>query len=107
MTDALDPALPNSVSASSADSDSHQPHARTAMDMARTFLTAMILAFIFRAFLVEAFIIPTGSMAPGLLGAHRAIICADCGMEYDISAAERPFAQPSATIRVRCPNCLN
>ncbi|MBX3365413.1 MAG: signal peptidase I [Phycisphaeraceae bacterium] len=37
-------------------------------------LTALVmafgLAFIFRAFVLEAFLIPTGSMAPTLLGAH-------------------------------------
>lgn len=95
------------MSAPRANPDTERPPVRALMDIARTFLTAMMLAFIFRAFLVEAFIIPTGSMAQGLLGAHRAVICADCGMQYDISAADRPFAQTSATIRVRCPNCLN
>ncbi|HOO17196.1 MAG TPA: S26 family signal peptidase, partial [Phycisphaerae bacterium] len=36
----------------------------------QTVLTALLLAFVFRAFLVEAFIIPTKSMAHSLLGAH-------------------------------------
>lgn len=31
---------------------------------------ALVLAFIFRAYVVEAFVIPTGSMAPTLLGEH-------------------------------------
>lgn len=31
---------------------------------------AFALAFVFRAFVVEAFVIPTGSMAPTLMGAH-------------------------------------
>ena len=31
---------------------------------------AFVLAFVFRAFVVEAFVIPTGSMAPTLLGKH-------------------------------------
>ena len=33
-------------------------------------IIAFILAFVFRAFVIEAFIIPTGSMAPTLLGQH-------------------------------------
>lgn len=36
-------------------------------------LVAFILAFIFRAFVMEAFVIPTGSMAPTLLGGAHAI----------------------------------
>ena len=36
-------------------------------------LIAFILAFIFRGFVVEAFVIPTGSMATTLLGAPYAV----------------------------------
>src|SRR6185436_1397136 len=32
---------------------------------------AFALAFVFRGFVVEAFVIPTGSMAPTLMGAHE------------------------------------
>src|SRR5687768_9723455 len=46
-------------------------------------LVAFILAFIFRAFIVEAFVIPTGSMAPTLLGAHLRWSCNDCGYRFD------------------------
>jgi signal peptidase I len=34
-------------------------------------IIAFIMAFVFRAFVIEAFIIPTGSMAPTLLGQHE------------------------------------
>lgn len=76
------------------------------MDIARTFLTAMILAFMFRAFLVEAFVIPTGSMALGLLGAHRAFVCPDCGTDFTVSAAEDSRRDTEVPRRARCPNCL-
>ncbi len=46
-------------------------------------LIAFILAFIFRAFIVEAFVIPTGSMAPTLLGAHMRFTCPDCGYQFE------------------------
>src|SRR6478609_44741 len=46
-------------------------------------LVAFILAFVFRAFVVEAFVIPTGSMAPTLLGAHMRFRCNDCGYRFD------------------------
>src|SRR5580704_16445116 len=48
-------------------------------------LIAFILAFIFRAFVVEAFVIPTGSMAPTLLGAHMRFTCPDCGYRFDVN----------------------
>src|SRR3954462_12433239 len=48
-------------------------------------LVAFILAFIFRAFVVEAFVIPTGSMAPTLLGAHMRFVCHDCGYHFDVN----------------------
>src|SRR3984885_11111668 len=48
-------------------------------------LVAFILAFIFRSFVVEAFVIPTGSMAPTLLGAHMHFRCPDCGYEWDVN----------------------
>jgi len=50
-------------------------------------VVAFILAFVFRAFVVEAFVIPTGSMAPTLLGKHVALHCPMCG--YDFAADTR------------------
>lgn len=76
-------------------------------------LVAFILAFIFRAFVVEAFVIPTGSMAPTLLGAHMNFRCEDCGYEFDVNynaesngtdmairsnAGQQPYS-------IFCPNC--
>src|SRR5947207_11347423 len=48
-------------------------------------LIAFILAFIFRAFVVEAFVIPTGSMAPTLMGAHMRFRCEDCGYQWTVN----------------------
>jgi len=54
-------------------------------DTIESILVAFILAFIFRAFVVEAFVIPTGSMAPTLLGAHMRFQCKDCGYQFDVN----------------------
>src|SRR6476619_7144029 len=54
-------------------------------DTIESILVAFILAFIFRAFVVEAFVIPTGSMAPTLLGAHMRFRCPDCGYRFDVN----------------------
>jgi len=58
---------------------------------------ALILAFVFRAFVVEAFVIPTGSMAETLRGAHFDHICSSCGYKYTVGAR---FPN-----QLRCPNC--
>ncbi len=51
-------------------------------EIVQTVFTGLILAFIFRAFLVEPFIIPTGSMADALLGAHARLTCPACGWQF-------------------------
>jgi signal peptidase I len=80
-----------------------------AAEIANTFewlITAFALAFVFRAFVMEAFRIPTGSMADTLLGAHYVVRCTQCGYKYyygynEIIAASDQIHQNSA----RCPSC--
>ena len=36
---------------------------------------AFVLAFVFKTFEAEAFVIPTGSMAPTLYGRHKEVHC--------------------------------
>ena len=43
---------------------------------------ALILAFLFKAFEAEAFVIPTGSMGPTLTGLHKDVDCPQCGYSY-------------------------
>jgi signal peptidase I len=69
-------------------------------------LIAFVLAFIFRCFLVEAFVIPTGSMAPTLLGAHVDYRCPDCGFDYKVNYSS-PTGQELAVepiVSARLPN---
>ncbi len=49
---------------------------------------AFLLAFLFRAFEAEAFVIPTGSMAPTLYGRHKETNCVQCGHLITIGASE-------------------
>ncbi|MFM7740916.1 MAG: hypothetical protein ACKO9H_16045, partial [Planctomycetota bacterium] len=51
-------------------------------------LVAIILAMLFRTFQAEAFIIPTGSMAPGLQGQHIDVVCDKCKFQYRTGATE-------------------
>ncbi|MBE0535366.1 MAG: signal peptidase I [Phycisphaerae bacterium] len=62
-------------------------------------VTALILAFVFRAFVVEAFRIPTGSMAETLRGAHYHLRCIRCGFPYDVGGDSWSIPKP------RCSSC--
>src|SRR4029079_5585678 len=82
-------------------------------DTVESILIAFILAFIFRAFVVEAFVIPTGSMAPTLLGAHMRYRCPDCGYKFQTNYGAKWDENGDPTIRdfaegsfnAYCPNC--
>jgi signal peptidase I len=87
-----------------------------AEEIANTFewlITAFILAFVFRAFVMEAFRIPTGSMADTLKGAHFSLRCRQCGYKYDHGFVPGNYNMPEDTIPygsapvpvTRCPSC--
>lgn len=53
-------------------------------------VVAFVLAFLFRTFEAEAFVIPTGSMAPTLYGQHRDVYCAQCGTRFAVGVSSVP-----------------
>lgn len=71
------------------------------------FVVAFILALLFRAFIAEAFVIPTGSMAPTLMGAHKEIDCDECGQRFRIGASleQRGPVTEQVVVGGVCPNC--
>ena len=60
---------------------------------------ALILAFVFRAFIVEPFRIPTGSMAETLRGVHYHLRCTRCGYELDLGGDREIDHSP------KCASC--
>ncbi len=68
---------------------------------------AVILAFLFRAFEAEAFVIPTGSMAPTLQGRHIDQVCEQCGHRYRTGASSenRDARQVAFVTQTTCPIC--
>jgi len=92
------------------------PGKNRAAEIANTFewlITAFILAFVFRAFVMEAFRIPTGSMADTLKGAHFRMRCEQCGYKYEHAFRPEnegllPDTIPAYKIKppqTRCPSC--
>ena len=75
---------------------------------------AVILALLFRGFVAEAFVIPTGSMAPTLRGRHKDVQCPECGLWYQIGASQEMGGrrldgdtglQTGDVISGTCPSC--
>jgi signal peptidase I len=69
---------------------------------------AVILALLFRGFVAEAFVIPTGSMAPTLMGRHKDVVCPQCQFRYQVSASiEEIEGRPTGRYvsSVTCPVC--
>ncbi len=64
---------------------------------------AFVLAFLFRTFEAEAFVIPTGSMAPTLMGRHKEVACSECGWLFTIGYTEDSGSTPLS--EGICPNC--
>lgn len=98
---------------------SEAPSPEGLRDTLESIVVAFILAFVFRAFLVEAFVIPTGSMAPSLYGKHGHHRCPTCqysfayGIREPIRLASGDLIEGTLENRyggrrpfsLRCPNC--
>lgn len=104
---------------------SHAPkrHAGSSRETIESIVLAFIMAFLFRSFEAEAFVIPTGSMAPTLMGRHKDMVCESCGFAWQSNASEEIDARSGRRLAGRidpssgemlpdvnvlactCPNC--
>jgi signal peptidase I len=75
---AAEPAVPSASSGNS-------PQATR--ETIESIVVAVILAFLFRGFVAEAFVIPTGSLAPTLQGRHLDLTCPQCGFQFRTGAS--------------------
>ena len=69
---------------------------RTLRETIESIAIAFMLAFLFRTFEAEAFVIPTGSMAPTLMGKHLDITCPNVQIKF------LPRRRPCTTTTKRC-----
>src|SRR5271157_5948125 len=66
------------------DSKPSESHRETVVE---TIVVALILALVVRGFEIQPFVIPTGSMAPTLMGRHKELSCPQCGFVYSVNAS--------------------
>lgn len=106
---------PGDSSPRPADSKSSRPHSHSqgvGRETIESIAFAFVLALLFRSFVAEAFVIPTGSMAPTLYGRNKDVECPACGHSYSIGASDEldeetgSYLIPSRRIQQSmCPNC--
>lgn len=97
--------------------DSDKPARKSgAAEIAITFESLIItfaLVLVWRAFVMEAYRIPTGSMAETLMGTHFRLRCPQCGYKYDYGFVSERYGLsrdtiPRSSVRKvasRCPSC--
>lgn len=78
------------------------PRKESYRDLVEQIVVALILAFLIRGFEAEAFVIPTGSMAPTLMGRHKEVACPQCGRDFTVNASDSAESQVAAAT---CQNC--
>lgn len=106
------PELPSAepMSASAKPKEDSQGTFGAFREVCESIAIAFILAFLFRTFIGEAFVIPTGSMAPTLMGRHRDLCCPECGFNFQVGTSNEVDASGTVNQGVSlpsaiCPNC--
>lgn len=102
-------AYPKLPAAAAAD-DTPPPASHAIRETIESIVIAFVLAFLFRTFEAEAFVIPTGSMAPTLMGAHKDVDCVKCGHRFRVNSSEEngdgtSHPQMDTCLAGICPNC--
>lgn len=84
---------------SSAQSES-RPAGGPSRQVIEFFVCLSLAVILFKAFLIEGYVITTGSMAPTLLGYHKQVVCPSCSYEFALG-----ISNGQAPARAVCPNC--
>ena len=73
-------------------------HKETPIEAIAGFVSFFIYLLVLKSFFLPLFVIPTGSMAETLYGAHATHTCPNCGVTY-------PLGLPYSVPVIQCPNC--
>jgi signal peptidase I len=78
-------------------------------EIAETVVFVVVLVLLLKAFVAQAFVIPTGSMAVTLYGYQMDVTCPKCGVEFPVNASYEvdpsDGGPPLPVERCICPNC--
>ena len=85
------PPVASAISKESVDGPTEHDVVRGPLGFGRETVESLVIAFtlalLFRAFEAEAFVIPTGSMAPTLMGRHKDLDCSECEFNFQAGAS--------------------
>ncbi len=85
-----------------------KPHRDSLRELVETVVFVVVLVLVLKLFVVEAFVIPTGSMAETLLGYHKNVQCEQCGYEFPLNSSEEVEGRKGVKVPIvgyHCPNC--
>lgn len=77
-------------------------------EIVETVVFVIVLVFLLKIFVAEAFVIPTGSMAETLLGYQRWVECPQCHIDFPVNCSQEVDPQDRPRLEVDacfCPNC--
>jgi len=77
-----------------------EPVAGSVRHVVEFLVTLCVSILVFRTFAAEAYVVPTGSMAPTLLGNHKELVCPNCSFRFTMGLDES-----GRSGRPICPNC--
>lgn len=81
-----------------------EPKPESYRETVESIVGAFILALLIRGFEAEAFVIPTGSMAPTLMGRHKEVDCPQCGITFTVNGSEEERTGRPVVFGT-CDNC--
>ncbi len=91
--------MPSTSSTTKESKDAHPLTIRVVVEGVLSLMMAVVLC---RFFLVDNYIVPTGSMALELLGYHKRVECPDCHYSFAHGVKEKDEQEDAMA---RCPNC--
>jgi signal peptidase I len=83
----------------------HEGHRDTSREIFETIVFVVVLVLLLKLFVAEAFVIPTGSMAPTLWGDQVRCTCRKCGHKFPINVAAGQNGKHLNINAYICENC--